>query len=205
MIEIRFHGRGGQGAVVASTILANALYKEGKYAQSFPLFGAERRGAPVQAFLRISDTPIMPRCRVYEPDHIVILSLKLIQPEKKAELSGGSKMPGMGTSGQAAVLSGLKKGGWIIINCSKDPKSFDLKDFRVATVDATAIAANHGLGTPETRPVNTAILGAFAKATGLVSLETILEAIPENVPSKIKDNIAATKEAYENARLSTEQ
>ncbi len=184
MIEVRFHGRGGQGAVVAATILVCALLKEGKYAQSFPLFGGERRGAPVQAFLRISDTPVMARGQVYEPDHIVVLA--------------------QGLMSAAAVLSGLKERGWVIINSHKDPESFDLDRYRVATVDATGIAARHGLGSPQSRPVNTAILGAFSRATNLIGRDALIEAISEEVPAQRDENIAAVKEAYDSTKASRE-
>jgi 2-oxoisovalerate/pyruvate ferredoxin oxidoreductase gamma subunit len=79
MIEIRMHGRGGQGAVIACKILANALFREGKFAQSFPAFGVERRGAPVMAFTRIDDKPIHLRTQIYEPDHLIILDASLLQ------------------------------------------------------------------------------------------------------------------------------
>ncbi len=204
MIEVRFHGRGGQGAVVGCNILACALLKEGKYAQSFPLFGGERRGAPVQAFLRISDTAVMARGQVYQPDHIVVLSPGLIAGEKPS--SGDSvPMPGRGTTGRKTVLLGLKKGGWIIINSHHDPESFNLTDFRVATVDATGIATKHDLGSAQSRPVNTAILGAFAKATGLVSIEALIEAVTEEVPAQREKNIAATQEAYTSTKMTLEE
>ena len=96
MIEIRFHGRGGQGAVIASKILASALFKEGKHAQAFPAFGGERRGAPVMAFTRFDKKNITRRSMVYEPDHVVILDESIL--------------------GVADVTSGLKEGGWILIN-----------------------------------------------------------------------------------------
>ena len=78
MIEIRFHGRGGQGAVIASKVLASAIYKQGQYAQSFPSFGVERRGAPVAAFTRIDDKPILIRCEIYQPDHLIVLDPTLL-------------------------------------------------------------------------------------------------------------------------------
>ncbi len=185
-------------------ILACALLKEGKYAQSFPLFGGERRGAPVQAFLRIGDTAVMARSQIYQPDHIVVLSPGMIAGE--VPLSGESvPLPGGGATGRKAVLLGLKKGGWIIINSYHDPESFDLTDFRVATVGATEIAARHSLGSPQSRPVNTAILGALAKATGLVSIEALVEAVSEEVPAQREENIAATQEAYTSTRMTLEE
>lgn len=181
MIEIRFHGRGGQGAVIASEILATALFLEGKYVQTFPQFGVERRGAPVQAFLRIDDKPINLRCKVYTPDHIIVLDSILIE--------------------SVNVTDGLKKGGWIVINTSKSPKEFqNFSDFKVATVDASGIAIKYRLG-PKTAPiVNTAILGAFVKAVGIVSLDSILKAMEEHVPIKLEDNKKAAMDAYEEVK-----
>jgi len=183
LTEIRFHGRGGQGTVVASQILAAALFKEGKFVQAFPAFGVERRGAPVAAFIRVSDRPILLRCEIYRPDHLVVLDPTLIYA--------------------IDVTSGLKEHGWIIINSDRPPESeeFDLpREFRVATVDANRIALAHHLGNPANPIVNTAILGAFAKITGLVGLEPLLEAIREEVPLRREENVAATLEAYEEAR-----
>lgn len=181
MIEIRFHGRGGQGAVIASEILATALFSEGKYVQTFPQFGVERRGAPVQAFLRIDDKPINLRCKVYTPDHIIVLDPILIE--------------------SVNVTDGLKKGGWIVINTSKSPKDFpNFSDFRIATVDASGIAIKYRLGPKTTPIVNTAILGAFVKAVGIVSLESVLKAMEEYVPVKLEDNKKAAIEAYEEVK-----
>jgi len=177
MIEIRIHGRGGQGAVIASKVLAVAVFKEGKYVQSFPAFGVERRGAPVMAFTRIDDQPIRIRCQIYEPDHVVVLDPTLLEA--------------------VDVTAGLKEGGWILINSEQDPATFDLPArYRVATIDAQSIAIKYRLG-PKSGPiVNTAILGAFARTTGIVGLEALAEAVRESVPLKPEENVAATREAY---------
>lgn len=181
MTEVRFHGRGGQGAVVASQILASALFKEGKFVQSFPTFGVERRGAPVAAFIRISNRPILLRCEIYHPDHIVVLDPTLIYA--------------------IDVTAGLKENGWVIINSDRSPEEFDLPTrFRIATVDANRIAVEHRLGSPTNPIVNTAILGAFARITGLVGLEALLEAVREAVPLGKEENAAATEEAYKEAQ-----
>lgn len=181
MTEIRFHGRGGQGAVIASEILASALFKEGKYVQTFPEFGVERRGAPVQAFLRFDDKNITLRCKVYTPDHVIILDSVLLKTQD--------------------VTQGLKPGGWILLNSDKEPREFSFPNFRVATIDATGIAIKYRLG-PKTAPiVNTAVLGAFVRVTELGQIENIYQSIPEYVPVKIEDNIKATKEAYEMVRF----
>jgi len=181
MIEVRFHGRGGQGAQVASKVLAVAFFHEGFYVQSFPAFGVERRGAPVMAFLRVDKQPIQLRVNIYEPDHIVVLDPTLV--------------------GAVDVTSGLKKGGWIIINSSHPPETFDhLRDFRTATVDATSIAIRNGLGSRTNPIVNTAILGAFAKATSLVGIDSIALAIREELSVKKGENAKAAREAYQEVK-----
>lgn len=178
MIELRFHGRGGQGSVIASKILAVALFKEGKHVQAFPVFGVERRGAPVAAFLRMDDKPIYIRCNVYHPDHIIVLDPTLI--------------------GAIDLTSGLKEGGTILINTEKSPADLtDFKGFRVVTVDASAIAIKNHLGSRTQPIVNTAILGAFAKFSDLVRLESVLEAIKETVPVAAEKNVKAAHDAFE--------
>lgn len=183
MIEVRFHGRGGQGAVVASEILATALFKEGKFVQAFPAFGVERRGAPVMAFLRFDSVPIRRRCQIYEPDHVVVLDPTLLSA--------------------VDVTAGLKPDGSILINSEAPPESFSaLQKFLVATVPAGEIAVAHKLGTRTNPIVNTAILGAFARLTGFVSLETLLEAIAEKIPEHQRErNQAAARAAYERVRI----
>jgi 2-oxoacid:acceptor oxidoreductase gamma subunit (pyruvate/2-ketoisovalerate family) len=177
MREIRIHGRGGQGAVVASKFLAVALFREGKWVQSFPAFGVERRGAPVTAFLRVSDSPINLRCEIYEPDDLIVLDPTLIDA--------------------VDVTSGLKPGGTILINSPRDPESYtDLVGrFQVATVDASAIASGHGIGSKTQPIVNTAIVGAFAALSGVVHLDAVCGAIEEEVPIDTVANMAAAREA----------
>ncbi len=182
MIELRFHGRGGQGSVIASKVLAVALFKEGKYVQAFPAFGVERRGAPVTAFVRMDTKPIYLRCEVYEPDFIIVLDPTLI--------------------GATDLTSGLKKGGAILINTEKSPSDYkDLKDFKVATVDANEIAIKHRLGSKTQPIVNTAILGALAKVTNLVRLESVIEAINESIDIHTEDNAKAAAEAFETVSI----
>jgi 2-oxoacid:acceptor oxidoreductase gamma subunit (pyruvate/2-ketoisovalerate family) len=181
MIEVRIHGRAGQGAVIASKVLAVAVFREGRYVQSFPSFGVERRGAPVAAFTRIDDEPVRIRCQIYNPDHVMVLDPSLMQV--------------------VDVTAGLKEGGWILINSEQPPSAFGLPEqYRVATVDANAIAVKYRLG-PQTAPiVNTAILGAFARITKMVGLEAVEGAVREAVPIKPDANVAATREAYEAVR-----
>ena len=183
MIGVRIHGRGGQGAVIASKVLADAIFREGRYVQSFPSFGVERRGAPVAAFTRIDERPIRLRCQIYEPDHVMVLDPSLMQV--------------------VDVTAGLKDSGWVLINSPEDPASFALRQgLRVATVDANAIAIKYHLGPRNAPIVNTAILGAFARVTGLVTVDTVAKAVEAAVPTKREDNVAATREAFQTVRFS---
>jgi len=180
MIEIRFHGRGGQGAVKASDILAMAAFIEGKEVQSFPFFGVERRGAPVTAFTRISEEEIRIHCYIYEPDVLVILDPSLI--------------------GAVPLTEGLKPGGKIIINSQKEPSEFvftDVENPIIYTADCSSIAIEHGLGNAAAPIVNTAILGAVAKATGLVSIDSITSAIIEKIPVKKEKNAEAARVSFD--------
>jgi 2-oxoacid:acceptor oxidoreductase gamma subunit (pyruvate/2-ketoisovalerate family) len=177
MYEIRFHGRGGQGAVVASIVLASAFFKEGRFVQAFPSFGAERRGAPVVSFTRVSEQEIRERYGIYEPDCLVILDSSLTHRED--------------------IVSGLKEDHWIIINCDKRPENYtDLGPYRVATLDANSISLKYGLGSSAVPIVNTTILGAFSRVTETVKIESVLAAIRENAPSKPENNANAAREAY---------
>lgn len=178
MIEVRIHGRGGQGAVIASKLLAAAVFREGKFVQSFPAFGVERRGAPVAAFLRVDDRFIHLRTGITEPDHAMVLDAKLMEV--------------------TPVVSGLKPGGIVLINSPAAADEFKgLENFAVRTVDATAIATAHGLGSPTAPIVNTVMCGAFLRVSGLASIESLEAAIREEVPVKPEANTAAAREAYE--------
>lgn len=179
MRELRFHGRGGQGTVVASKLLAVALFHEGRQVQSFPAFGVERRGAPVTAFLRVSNAPVLLRCEITQPDDLVILDPTLI--------------------GAVDVTAGLKSGGSILINSEASPDAYPelSRRFRVTTVDAGGIAQRFGLGSKTQPIVNTAILGALAVTTELVTLESVCEAIREEVPHQPEANVRAARAAAE--------
>jgi len=181
MIEIRFHGRGGQGTVVASKVLADALAKEGNFVQAYPEFGVERRGAPVFSFIRIDSQPIYDKSRIYRPDHVVVVDPTLVEA--------------------IDVTEGLKEGGVIIINSEKDPASFKFPEkFKVATINATGIAVKHKLGTLAAPIVNTAICGAVYKLLKLGKLDALTAAIKEGVPMAAEANMAAAVEAYEKAQ-----
>lgn len=174
MIEIRFHGRGGQGAVTGVRILASAIHLEGKYTQAIPMYGTERRGAPVMAFCRIDDMRIRERDLVHEPDIVLVLD------------------PLLGKT--VDVTQGLKEDGLVLINHPGKCNETGLAgNFKVATVDATKIALET-LGRPIT---NTAILGAFAMVSGLVKPESLEEAIRHELPSRIvESNIEAMRRAF---------
>lgn len=182
MQEIRIHGRGGQGAVLAAKIISAAAFSENKHVQSFSAYGGERRGAPVVAFVRLDDHAIRIRCRIYNPHHLIVLSRSLLENKN--------------------IVKGLKVGGWIVLNApygAVDPEP--LTDFKLAVVDANAIALRKKLGTKYSPIVNTAILGAFARATGLIAIESLLAAIEEELPLKKKENIQVAREAYDLVRL----
>ncbi len=168
LVEIRFHGRGGQGAVTAANILASAAVLEGKYAQAFPYFGAERRGAPVVAFARVSDEPIETHSQIENPDIVVVLDPKLFE--------------------LANVTAGLKEGGVIVANHTERPPIEG--NYKVYCVDATKIALDMGLVVSGWPVVNTVMLGALAKATGVVKTESVVQAIKERFPGKLGEKNA---------------
>ncbi len=174
MKEIRIHGRGGQGVVTAAELLAVAAFCDGKYSQAFPSFGSERMGAPVEAYVKISDSKVRSKTQVYTPDYLIIQDPTLFQG--------------------VDVLKGLKEGGMVIVNTEKAPQELHIGNgFKVLTIPATTIALEI-LG----RPIpNTTLLGAFAGATGVVSLDGIKKGIMERFPPPLAEkNIKAAEEAY---------
>ena len=177
MIEVRWHGRGGQGAVTAAEILAHAAIREGKYAQAFPSFGPERRGAPVLAFNRFDDKPIWVRSDVYEPDVVAVLDPSLLVAVN--------------------VLSGLKPDGIVVMNDRGSLGEIKARlgfQGKTALVNATDIA----LEVLKVPIVNTAMVGAFIKATGLIKLDSAVEAVVERFGGKTGErNAEAVKKAYE--------
>ena len=183
MIEIRIHGRGGQGAVIASQILAEAAFREEMYVQAFPAFGSERRGAPVRAFLRLDHSPVLVRSEIYRPDGVIILDQGLI------------------ALGLDDVFAGLKPGGWILINSPRDPSEFaELTGFAIATVDGSTIGRRHNLGSATAPIVNTAMAGAFVSLTGIASLDNLALAVRSAVPFKPEENVAAAMEGSQRVR-----
>jgi len=182
MKEIRLNGRGGQGVVIASNILANAYFIDGKWVQAFPQFGVELRGSPVEAFLRVGErNEYFIRSAIQFPDIVVILDPSLLNI--------------------TSIFNGLKEGGWCIVNAS-DADSISNFIFpdksRVAVVNAINIAINYGLGSKEQPIVNSAILGGYAKAVGDVKLDSLVQSIYDIVPIKQEENALALKKAYSN-------
>ncbi|MBC7080789.1 MAG: 2-oxoacid:acceptor oxidoreductase family protein [Thermoplasmatales archaeon] len=182
MKEIIFYGRGGQGAVTAANLLASAALKSGnRGVQAFPFFGAERRGAPVKAFARISEGEIFLRSEIKEPDIVVVLD--------------------MGITDVIDVTAGLKKDGVILLNSNRSPRDFSYS-FRVATVDATSIAIENKILVGGIPVVNTPIVGALIKLIDGVKIEALCEAIKERFPEKLaQNNINAVKSAYERVKI----
>jgi 2-oxoacid:acceptor oxidoreductase gamma subunit (pyruvate/2-ketoisovalerate family) len=176
--EVRIHGRGGQGSVTAAEVLVHAAFIEGKCVQAFPYFGAERRGAPVKAFARISSEPLLVHSQVYNPDYVIVLDPYIYKV--------------------VDVTEGLKKRGVIVMNTKKKPAELGLEGWRVGTVDATGIALELNLLVAGSPVVNTSILGAFAKASGEVKLASVLQAVKETWSGGAGEkNARATELAYE--------
>ena len=188
MFQIRIHGRGGQGVVTAAEMLSVAAFLEGRHAQAFPSFGSERTGAPVVAYCRLDDREIRLREPINEPDAIIIQDPTLLN--------------------QVDVFGGLRPQGYILINTTRSFEALGLGDFvkgfppdRLHTVPATEIAMKR-VGRPLP---NAALLGAFAAATGLISLESVGKAIREKFPTKIAEaNILAATDAFKHVRHEAE-
>ncbi len=176
-VEIRWHSRGGQGAVTSAELLAKAAIDEGKYAQAFPSFGPERRGAPVQAFDRISnDEPIRIRAEILEPDVVVVLDPGLLRIVN--------------------VTSGLKEKGVLVINSRERLQDIESRlgnKWRLAVVDATKIAKEI-LGIPI---ANTAMLGALLRVTGVVRLESLVGPLNRRFGRLAERNVDAMKKAFD--------
>jgi pyruvate ferredoxin oxidoreductase gamma subunit/2-oxoisovalerate ferredoxin oxidoreductase gamma subunit len=181
MQEIRFHGRGGQGTVLASIALAKAFFSAGYWVQTFPVFGSERRGAPVEAYLRLDDAKIRARCNVYEPDFVVVQDARLL--------------------GLVDVTKGLKPGGWILVNSPVLPEGPGLAGFRLAYVDASRIALERGLGSRAQPITNTSMMGAFARVMGSPPIDLVAKAIEAEMPAKRAENAAAARDAYGSVSL----
>ncbi|NWG74245.1 MAG: 2-oxoacid:acceptor oxidoreductase family protein [Rubrivivax sp.] len=189
MLQIRIHGRGGQGVVTAAELLAVAAFEQGRHAQAFPSFGSERTGAPVVAFCRIDDREIRVREPIVAPDVLIVQDPTLLH--------------------QVDVFQGLRPDGWVLINSRR---SFDelgvgeiaqrFRHERLATVPATEIALRH-LGRPLP---NAVLLGGFAALSGLIGLDAVAHALRERFPGKVGEaNVAAAGEAYDFVRRELRQ
>ena len=187
IIEVRWHGRGGQGAKTAALLFADAALSEGKYIQAFPEYGPERMGAPVQSFNRISDEPITLHCAISNPKYVVVLDPTLIS--------------------KVDVLAGIPEDGKIIINTSKTPDQIkaelNIKKIKVYTVDASKIAKETiGRDIP-----NTPMLGAMAAATSLLDFERLMKDLEQKLRKKfaskqeiVAGNLNAVKRAHEEVK-----
>lgn len=185
MIEITWHGRGGQGTKTVATIIAEMALIEGKYGQGFPEYGPERMGAPVRGFTRISDVPIRIHSAIYNPEVVVVLDPTLLDVVDVAE--------------------GLASGGKLIVNYSSSPdnlrEKLKLSDGEIYVIDATSISLDElGKDIP-----NMPMLGALIKITGILSLDTVLKAVKEKFGHKFSErvtegNIKAIRRAYDGVR-----
>jgi len=180
--EIIFYGRGGQGAVTAANLLASAALKSGnKGVQAFPFFGAERRGAPVKAFARISNEEIFLRSQIREPDIVVVLDTGIMDA--------------------IDVTQGLKENGTILLNTPRNPSELSLP-YKTATVDATTIAIENEILVGGIPVVNTPMVGALIRLLDGVKLEALQEAVMERFKGRAGEkNANAVKVAYEKVKL----
>lgn len=168
--------------MVASRVLAAAAFSGGAQVQAFPAFGLERRGAPVLAYTRVDAQPIPLHIPIYEPDHVIVLDASLLK--------------------LVDVTKGLKPGGWILINTDKAPDTLPgMSGLNVATVNASEIAVSHRLGSRTAPIVNTAILGAFALAAQIITIDNLEAAIRSSVHIKPDQNVAASREAYDSVQV----
>jgi pyruvate ferredoxin oxidoreductase gamma subunit/2-oxoisovalerate ferredoxin oxidoreductase gamma subunit len=186
LVEICFHGRGGQGAVTAANLLAAAALQDGnKGVQAFPFFGAERRGAPVRAFARISGEEIHLRSEVYNPDIVIVLDESIMDI--------------------VDVLKGVKDDGKILINTRQKPDEFAFsKKYHVATVDATSIALKYEILVGGIPVVNTPILGSIPRILDRVTLPSIQDVIRSKWTGKKElgeRNVKATQNAYDHTEV----
>jgi pyruvate ferredoxin oxidoreductase gamma subunit/2-oxoisovalerate ferredoxin oxidoreductase gamma subunit len=184
LVEIIFHGRGGQGAVTAANLLVEAALMDGnKGVQAFPFFGAERRGAPVRAFARISEKEIHLRSEIYTPDFVIVLDESIM--------------------GLVNILKGLKDDATILINSTKNPDDFSFSDkYKLATVDATGIAIKYEILVGGIPVVNTPILGAVPKILDRITLKSIQNVIKNKWKGELSTkNVNATKDAFEEVEV----
>ena len=178
MLEIKFCGRGGQGVMVASQILGMAFFKAGKYPQCYSVYGGERRGAPVVAFLRVDEEKILLKCEIRHPHELIFFDESLVDPKE--------------------VKDRVIPGGHILINTRRPPEAFEaLKDYQLGFIDALAVSQAAGLG----KIVNTAMVGAYWRFRGHGELDPLLEAVAELAPVKPEANIEALRQGFESIEV----
>lgn len=181
-MEIRIHGRGGQGAVLAATLAAEVAFRRGYYPQAFPFFGAERRGAPVAAFVRYSRSFLMPRCRIYKPFCVVVFDAVL--PKE-------------------AIMEGLKKDGVLLVNASEEhlPAWAEAaRGRKLYIVDASHIAADYGLLSSGVPLVNSVMLGALVKILKLAPLQVLEETLKEKIFHFARENLESARRGYKEVK-----
>ncbi|MGD2127042.1 MAG: 2-oxoacid:acceptor oxidoreductase family protein [Desulfobacteraceae bacterium] len=178
MHEIKFHGRGGQGVVMASQMLGLAFFRAGMHPQCYSLFGGERRGAPVVSFLRVDKEKVLLKCEIKHPNELLCFDESLLNP------------------GELRAL--MRQGSRILVSTDKTIKAFqELSGFDLGLVDATAIAAKLGLG----HVINSTVLGAYCRLTGRPPLDDVIDAVEEMVPANKEKNVEAVRQGYANLSL----
>jgi 2-oxoacid:acceptor oxidoreductase gamma subunit (pyruvate/2-ketoisovalerate family) len=174
MLEIKFHGRGGQGVVIASQMLGMAFFRKDMYPQCYSLFGGERRGAPVVSFLRVGNEKILLKCEIKNPNELIVFEPSLLDPQE--------------------VRSVMPIGSKILINSRTKPDSLsELTGYQVGIVDAQSIADNLDLG----HVINTAILGAYCRFTGHIQIQNLVETVHDMAPQRKEINAEAARQGYE--------
>ncbi|HSI80817.1 MAG TPA: 2-oxoacid:acceptor oxidoreductase family protein [Solirubrobacterales bacterium] len=184
MLQVRIHGRGGQGVVTAAELLSVAAFADGRHAQAFPSFGSERTGAPVVSFCRIDDAPIRSREPIAEPDALIVQDPTLLH--------------------QVDLFAGVGPGAAVLVNSSRSPEGLGIEELatrldggRLLTVPATELAREH-LGRPLP---NAALLGGFAALTGAVAIGSVAKAIRERFAGPVGEgNVAAAEAAFDHVR-----
>lgn len=174
-VEFRLHGRGGQGVVMAADIFAAAVFKQGWYARSLCSFGAERRGAPVTAFIRMSKHRLMPRCGIYQPDYVLCFDPSLLE------------------------ITGLKQGGTVVINTPEvtdEQRRICRRKYNLWILDAQEVAFKNDLTLGGLPIINTALLGALSRASGFCTLENLQKAVENRRLQPLAGNLQAVEQGY---------
>jgi 2-oxoacid:acceptor oxidoreductase gamma subunit (pyruvate/2-ketoisovalerate family) len=178
MLEIKFHGRGGQGVVIASQMLGMAFFRKDMYPQCYSLFGGERRGAPVVSFLRVAEEKILLKCEIKNPNELIVFEPSLLDPQEARSI--------------------MPLGSRILLNSRIRPDALsELTGYQVGLVDAQSIADNLDLG----HVINTAILGAYCRFTGHIPIDSLVETVRDMAPQKKEVNVEAARQGYEKVTI----